>query len=313
MRQWLITLLLAFGLILSTVAQAADEVAFIIEPGSSVSPGNVSYPAPTPEVLEAAAQVVEQAQNQLQMGTIDKDEALQAQLAHQRLLLARDNQSPRQRQDVYQRIAELSRERAELIAARHRSGAATAAALHTSQAQAAWALAQAVYSTSPAEYTRLLNTARSELTELVKCCEGRYRNGLAGVDEKLIAEIALAEIHMALKQRGPESRQAAARAQEAYNKLAELYTTRAREGTAYRKQAAEANVAAATFRRECALHLSRNRTAARRAQEQLVAAMTTLQEQCTRSVASGLSNVDELNAISARLAAENARLRRMAR
>ncbi len=313
MRQQLITLLLAFGLLMSAVAQATDGVAFIIEPASSVKPGNISYPAPSPEMLEAAEQAAEQAKNQLQMGIIDKDEELQAQLAYQHLLLARGNQTPQQLQSVYNRIVELSREREELITTRHRAGAATDIALHTTQAQAAWAQANAVHSTNPAEYTRQLQTAQRALTALVQCCENRYRNGLAGIEEKMIADIALAEVCLALHYRSAERRQAAARAQEAYDKLAALYAARAREGMGSRKKEAEANAAAALFRRECARHISRNRSEARRAQSQLCAALTAAQEQCTRNVANGLSSVPELNAISARLAAENASLRRMAR
>ncbi len=313
MRQQLITLLLAFGLLISAVAQATDGVAFIIEPGSSVRPGNISYPAPSPEVLEAAEQAAEQAENQLQMGVIDKDEELQAQLAYQRLLLARDNQPPQQRQGVYNRIVELSREREELITARRRAGVATDTALHIVQAQAAWAQANAVYNSNPAEYTRHLQTAQRALTTLVQCCENRYRNGLAGIEEKMIADIALAEVRLALHYRSEERQQAAARAQEAYDKLAALYTARTREEMGSRNKEAEASVAAAIFRRECARHISRNRSEVRRAQSQLCAALTAAQEQCTRNVANGLSSVPELNAISARLAAENARLRRMAR
>lgn len=313
MRQQLITLLLAFGLLISAVAQATDGVAFIIEPGSSVRPGNISYPAPSPEVLEAAEQAAEQAENQLQMGVIDKDEELQAQLAYQRLLLARDNQPPQQRQGVYNRIVELSREREELITARRRAGVATDTALHIVQAQAAWAQANAVYNSNPAEYTRHLQTAQRALTTLVQCCENRYRNGFAGIEEKMIADIALAEVRLALHYRSEERQQAAAHAQEAYDKLAALYTARTREETGSRNKEAEASVAAAIFRRECARHISRNRSEVRRAQSQLCAALTAAQEQCTRNVANGLSSVPELNAISARLAAENARLRRMAR
>lgn len=313
MRQQLITLLLAFGLLISAMAQATDGVAFIIEPGSSVKPGNISYPAPSPEVLEAAEQTAEQAKNQLQMGVINKAEELQAQLAYQRLLLARGNQTPQQLQEVYNRIVELSREREELITARHRAGTATDMALHTAQAQTAWAQANAVYNSNPAEYTRHLQTAQRALASLVQCCENRYRNGLAGIEEKMIADIALAEVCLALHYRSTERRQAAARAQEAYDKLAALYAARAREGMVSRKKEAETNAAAALFRRECARHISRNRSEVRRAQSQLCAALTAAQEQCTRNVANGQSTVQELNAISSRLAAENARLRRMAR
>lgn len=301
MKNTLIALLLSI-----VTATASETIRFIIEPGSSLQRRHVPYPAPTEEILAEAEQLVEQTETRVQQGTADRDAVYQARLALLRLQLATEGATEKDRLATYSSISKVAAERAQLIKARHHQGVASAADMLTTKAQAAWARAILDFSANPEGYEKNLQLAHNSLTELVKECDNAYRRGTAGYECKLLAEIALGEVEMLQLYWKKNRRAAAKRTQETYNELIKLCEARAKatESPAAAAQTARARIAAATFARECALHLYRDRDAARRAQKQLCRALETLQNLYTRNYESGLCTIAELNAVSARLAAE---------
>lgn len=311
MKNTLITLTCLFGLAITAIA--SDALHFIIEPGASLQRRHVPYPAPTEEILAEAEEQAEQAENRAQQGMADRDTAYRARLALLRLQLAVEGATEKDRLVTYSSISKVAAERAQLIKARHHQGMATAADMLTSKAQAAWARAMLDFSANPEGYEKNLQIAHHSLTELVKECEKAYRQGTAGHEGKLLAEIALGEVEVLQLYWKKNRRAAAKRTQEAYNNLVKFCEARAKATGAAEAaaQAAQARKAAATFARECALHLYRDPAAARRAQKQLCNALGALQKHYTHNYESGLCTIAELNAISARLAAEWQRLEKM--
>ncbi len=311
MKNALITLTCLFGLAITAIA--SDTLRFIIEPGASLQRRHVPYPAPTEEILEEVERQVEQTETRVQQGMADRDTAYRARLALLRLQLAVEGATEKDRLATYSSISKVAAERAQLIKARHHQGMATAADMLTTKAQAAWARAMLAFSANPEGYEKNLQIAHNSLTELVKECETAYRRGLVGHEAGLVAEIALGEVEVLQLYWQKNRRAAAKRTQELYNKLIKLCEARTKAaGTASAvAQTARARIAAATYARECALHLYRDPAAARRAQKQLCNALGSLQKHYTHNYESGLCTIAELNAISARLAAEWQRLEKM--
>lgn len=244
----------ALAILLSLLGAAvAAPLEFYIMPGTGISPYETPMVMPDAQALAAAEQAVEQQKQRCEMGIAHTGDVLDAQLdlLYMQAPLIHGEKSHLLHKGKMFKVA---RERRRWMEARHKKGLCSDWELYRAQLADAWLRGRQLSSADADVSMAQLKRAGDFLVKLANLVENQKLNGQAGKDDELLVAVAICEVKLAQSWRNPEAREKLrAELLAGYDSLAELMTTRERNGFCETDAAESAREAARIVRRELAL------------------------------------------------------------